>query len=259
MGTPTTTISPRWGGGHRDGTRTRGATTPSYSCPSVGWQTAAHTSATNSWGKANSPSTESKPRASWATLGLPFATSTIVEAREEERQGQRWERVRDGHPLPTLPTHPARCRGCPCSSPVDHPLGWRLLPRRGWAGGKRPSGWVPGGGGMAQGPPHTPTELCPGVPHTWAPSNAPSGGAVLGSPGAWGCSSPPQSHCEHPWAQGGGALGGSYPFLQRGRALRPQPECFLPADDSGFARGLAAPRPLPDHICTPGWWRQRGG
>lgn len=156
MGTPTTTISPRWGGGHRDGTWARGAATPSYSCPPLGWQTAAHTSATNSWGKANSPSTESKPRASWATLGLPFATSTIVEAREKKRQCQRWERVRDGHPLPTLPTHPARCRGCPCSSPADHPLGWRLLPRRGWAGGKRPITWVPGSGGTAQGPPPLP-------------------------------------------------------------------------------------------------------
>lgn len=126
---------------------------PIYSCPPLGWQTAPHTSATNSWGKANSPSTESKPRASWATLGLSFATSTIVEAGEEERQGQRWARVQDGHLLPALPTHPARCRGCPCSSPAGRLPGGQLLPRRGWAGGKRPSGWVQGRGGTAQGPP----------------------------------------------------------------------------------------------------------
>lgn len=71
---------------------------PSYSLSPLGWQTAAHTSATNSWGKANSPSTESSPWASWATLGLPLAASTIVEAvgeKEEVRASVKgWDRSR---------------------------------------------------------------------------------------------------------------------------------------------------------------------
>lgn len=88
MGTPTSTSAPegvgmRWGRGER--TKVRGHLPPSYSSP-LGWQTAAHTSATNSWGKANSPSTESSPWASWATLGLPLAASTIVEAVGEKRE-----------------------------------------------------------------------------------------------------------------------------------------------------------------------------
>lgn len=87
MGTPTSTSAPdgvgmRWGCGER--TKVRGNTAPRYSLSPLGWQTAAHTSATNSWGKANSPSTESSPWASWATLGLPLAASTIVEAVGEK-------------------------------------------------------------------------------------------------------------------------------------------------------------------------------
>lgn len=76
VGTSSSTATPR-------GVTWRGGGTwlpPGYSCPPRGLQTAAHTSATNSWGKANSPSTESRAQASAAAVGLHFAISTMVAA-----------------------------------------------------------------------------------------------------------------------------------------------------------------------------------
>lgn len=129
VGTSSSTATPRGVTWRRGGTWLP----PGYSCPPRGLQTAAHTSATNSWGKANSPSTESRAQASAAAVGLHFAISTMVAAAGGVGSGGGGGGCRAGGARSS--THPARSRGCPCSSPAGRPRGARLLPPRRWAVG----------------------------------------------------------------------------------------------------------------------------
>lgn len=165
MGTSSSTATPR-------GVTWRGGGTwlpPGYSCPPRGLQTAAHTSATNSWGKANSPSTESRAQASAAAVGLHFAISTMVAAAGGVGSGGGGGGCRAGGARSS--THPARSRGCPCSSPAGRPRGARLLPPRRWAvGGMGCQAW---GCPVRHGPPQTGAGGCGG------------GGGASPPPAAW--------------------------------------------------------------------------